>query len=151
MNTNEGGSKTVALMDQKPLDFIHEVTNRSIELSGISFITSTASPQIILFMYFSIFILQKYLFYLDRTKLFFYHVTVNPNWLQRFSIWGVGRFEMPNFQFTMLFIYIHNIQFNYLLPNDLYILLALVILQYIQLFFNIFLCLCFSIIITFKS
>jgi hypothetical protein len=29
-----------------------------------------------------------------------------------FSLAYVGRFETPNFQFTMPFIYIHKIQFN---------------------------------------
>ena len=40
------------------------------------------------------------------------------------SIWGVGHFETPNFQFTIPFDYIHYNQFNYLLPNDLYALLG---------------------------
>jgi len=40
------------------------------------------------------------------------------------SIWGVGRFEAPNFQFTIPFVYIHNLSFNHLLPNALYTLLC---------------------------
>jgi len=45
------------------------------------------------------------------------------------TVWlcGVRVFETINFQFTVPFVYVHNIQFNYLLPNDLYALLGKVI------------------------
>jgi hypothetical protein len=55
---------------------------------------------------------------LDRTVLF-----STPH------IRGVENFIVPNFQFTKLFVYIQKLQFNNLLSNNLYILLATIFIQ----------------------